>query len=225
MNKYIKIFTNIFFKFFKVYIFRDKFLLSAKKWFNDDGDNLLRLNYNLNQESIVFDVGGYEGDFSKKIYDKYHSNIYIFEPVESFYLKISNRFKDIDKINMYQFGLSNLNKTIEISLSKDASSIHIESQKKETIVLKSIIKFINENKIDKIDLIKINIEGGEFDLLPSLLDNEIINRIDNLQIQFHTFIEDAERKREIIRKKLAKTHELTYDYYFIWENWKLKSCK
>lgn len=92
----------------------------------------------------------------------------------------------------------------------------------ESIQLKSIVEFIENNRIHKIDLIKINIEGGEFDLLPSLLDHEIITKVDNLQIQFHEFIENSETKRNNIRKQLEKTHELTYDYYFIWENWKIK---
>ena len=37
------------------------------RWFNDGGDLRYRYNYDLNNESIVFDVGGYEGNFSQKI--------------------------------------------------------------------------------------------------------------------------------------------------------------
>lgn len=51
---------------------------------------------------------------------------------------------------------------------------------------------------------------------------EIIKNIGNLQIQFHNFVDNAEEKREVIRKQLSLTHELTYDYYFIWENWELR---
>ena len=40
-----------------------------------------------------------------------------------------------------------------------------------------------------------------------------------LQIQFHNFIPNAEKLREDIREDFSKTHHLTYDYYFIWENW------
>ncbi len=206
----------------KIFILRDKFSLAARKWFKDHGDNTLRLDYDLTENSVVFDVGGYEGSFSEKIYNKYKSNIYIFEPVSSFYSKINDQFKNIEKVHIYDFGLANENKELEISLSGDASSTHINSKKTEKIKLQSIVDFIKKNNIQNISLIKINIEGGEFDLLPALLEDDIINHIENLQIQFHTFIENAEAKREEIRYKLSKTHELTYDYYFIWENWKLK---
>ena len=209
-------------KAIKIFILRDKFLLSARQWFKDKGDDTLRLNYNLTEESIVFDVGGYKGDFTEKIYTRYKSNIYIFEPVNNFYNQVDSKFSNFLKIHTYNFGLSNKNQELEIALSEDASSIHIKSGKTEKIKLCSIIEFLDQNNIQNINLIKINIEGGEFDLLPALIDSEIINSIDNLQIQFHTFIENAEKKREEIRKKLSKTHELTYDYYFIWENWKLK---
>ncbi len=59
--------------------------------------------------------------------------------------------------------------------------------------------------------------------MPELLNMEIIKNIKNLQIQFHNFVDSAEEKREAIRKQLSLTHKLTYDYYFIWENWELNA--
>ena len=218
MNKY----KDMLVRFLKIYLLRDRFLLSAKQWFKDNGDNTLRLDYNLDYNSVVFDIGGFEGTFSEKIYQKYKAKIYIFEPVNSFYTQIDNKFKDIPNIKTYNFGLSSEDQRIEISLNGDASSTHALDGDKEKIKLCSIIDFIEQNKITKIDLMKINIEGGEFDILPTLLEHDIINSINNLQIQFHTFVPNAENQREAIRKKLLLTHTLTYDYYFIWENWKLK---
>ena len=45
--------------------------INHKKWFEIDGDNTLRVNYNLNSESVFVEVGGYKGFYSKKIYDKF----------------------------------------------------------------------------------------------------------------------------------------------------------
>ena len=33
----------------------------VERWFADDGDNTLRLNYPLDENSVVFDVGAYKG--------------------------------------------------------------------------------------------------------------------------------------------------------------------
>ena len=34
-------------------------------------------------------------------------------------------------------------------------------------------------------------------------------------------IENPRERMEKIQKELAKTHQLTYQYDFVWENWKL----
>ena len=50
------------------------------KWFRDGGDENLRLSYDLNSESIFFELGGYLGNYTKKILDKFNPVSYIFEP-------------------------------------------------------------------------------------------------------------------------------------------------
>jgi hypothetical protein len=62
--------------------------ISLKKWFEDNGDNTHRINYNLNQDSIVFDLGGYIGEWSDKIQRKYDSKVYIFEPVFKYFSEL-----------------------------------------------------------------------------------------------------------------------------------------
>jgi hypothetical protein len=107
-----------------------------------------------------------------------------------------------------------------ISEEQDASSLYKSEGSKTKIQLYDISDFVSENKISRIDLIKINIEGGEYPLLNRMLDQDLVRRCTDIQIQFHNFIEDADSKRQILRERLAKTHHLTYDYPFIWENWK-----
>ncbi|WP_163835751.1 FkbM family methyltransferase, partial [Pseudomonas viridiflava] len=81
---------------------------------------------------------------------------------------------------------------------------------------------IEELGTDKIDLMKINIEGGEFEVLPALIDAQYIYKITNLQIQFHDSIEHAKEKRDRLRDQFKLTHQETWNYEFVWENWKLK---
>lgn len=196
----------------------------CKPWFKIKGDKTLRLNYNLSESSIVLDLGGYKGDFAQEIYNRYNSEIHIFEPVSSFFSIIENRFKNNSKIKAYPFGLSDVNKELYISNSADASSVFLNSDSGEKITLKSIIDFLDNNKINSVDLIKINTEGGEYEVLESLIKSNKISIFKNLQIQFHDFIiENAKQRMENIQMELAKTHEITYKCEFVWENWKLKS--
>ncbi len=192
-------------------------------WFKANGDKTFRLEYEeLNQDSVVFDLGGYEGQWASDIFSKYCSNIFIFEPSKPFSDKIKKRFSSNPKVKVFDFGLSNKTYTTELALAGNASSVFKESNLKEEIELISAMEFFKMHKIEKIDLIKINIEGGEYDLLEYLIYEQLIERFKNIQIQFHDFIPDAVERMKAIQKDLNKTHHLTYHFEFVWENWKIK---
>ncbi len=183
----------------------------------------LRYEYKLDEDSIVFDLGGYEGSWTSDIFSMYCSNMYIFEPVKLFYEEIEKRFKKNKNIHVYNYGLSNSNKKIKISLNDNGSSEFGTNTSKEEISLTKAADFFKDNKISKIDLIKINIEGGEYDLLEHLLDSRFIKSIKNVQVQFHEFVPNAKTRMEKIQKKLELTHHLTYSIPFVWENWEINN--
>ena len=193
-------------------------------WFAVKGDETLRLDYDLNEDAVVFDLGGYKGEFAAKIYEKYQSHIHVFEPVPSFYNTIRDTFNDNDKVIAYPYGLAANDGELQISLTEDASSVFVQSDESQTIQLKSITDFIKIHQITTIDLIKINIEGGEYEVLESLLAHDFIKNIKNIQVQFHDFIvENAAERMKKIQDELSKTHKLTYQYEFVWENWERKA--
>ncbi len=129
----------------------------------------------------------------------------------------------IDKIHVYDFGLSNKDMTLKLSYSDDGSSFHQTGSTLIDANVKSIINFIKEHKISKIDLLKLNIEGDEYAVLTELLDHHFIQNITDIQVQFHNFVPNAVRLRDDIRARLSQTHECTYNFVFIWENWRRKN--
>jgi FkbM family methyltransferase len=199
---------------------KDPFHIAVREWFDDRGDETLRLDYPLNSQSIVLDVGGYMGDWANSIFEKYGAVIHVFEPVSSFYTSMENRFLTNLKVTVHHYGLSDSSKNVEIALQEDGSStVRFESDRKERIKLVDIVDFIDKYKIEEIDLIKINIEGGEYELLERMFEMDIIKKCKNLQIQFHDFYPESKKCRASLREKLRLTHQITYDYYFVWENW------
>ena len=194
------------------------------KFFYDNGDTKLRIDYPLSSESIVLDVGGYKGEWANNIYYKYHCNIHVFEPVKEFVNILKEKFSDIDKVKIHSFGLGAETSEVRIFMHDNSSTVYgnISEDNSEAIQIIGIEEFLANEKILKIDLIKINIEGGEFSLLKKMIDIKKIAMCKNLQIQFHEWIENSSTLRNEIRKELSKTHELTYDYPFVWENWSLK---
>jgi hypothetical protein len=90
----------------------------------------------------------------------------------------------------------------------------------EKVRLRAFSDFLAETGLPKVDLLKINIEGGEFPLLEHLIASGLINKVIHLQIQFHDFFPDATARRERIRLLLTRTHVEQWNFPFIWESWK-----
>ena len=190
-----------------------------KRWLDTQGDKTLRLNYNLGQESLVVDAGGFKGEWSEKIYNLYECNILVFEPMKKYFSLIENKFEGNTKVKVYKKGLSNFNSVMDIYDSGDSSSVYLESEKSESVELIKFSEFCQKEGIEYIDLIKINIEGGEYDLMDDIISSGLVEDIKNIQVQFHRFIEGCHEKRQHIQNQLSKTHKLTYNFDFIWENW------
>lgn len=203
------------------YIYLSEQEKRVKPWFNDQGDQTLRLNYDLDKKSIVFDLGGYQGQWTSDIFSKYCCVIHIFEPAPLFTNIIKKRFEKNSKIYIHEFGLADKSCKIKVALAEDGTSMFKNNDASAEITLIKAIDFFQENQIKKIDLMKINIEGGEYDLLEHLIESEFISNIKNIQVQFHDFVPNAKQKMLRIQKRLRNTHKLTFQYEFIWENWKL----
>ncbi len=187
-----------------------------------NGDKSLRISYPLNSESVVFDVGGYVGNWSDDIYQKYKCCIYAFEPVPEYYRIIKKRFRHIKKIHVLNYGLAARTIYITLHLAKDATSEYGLSTKIQKVQLVNINDILHKFKIKIVDLVKLNIEGGEYDLLEYLIEADMIKKFKNIQVQFHRSVNDFEARTNRIQEAFRKTHELTYQYPFVWENWSLK---
>ena len=176
----------------------------------------------LSEHSIVFDVGGYKGEWSQQIAERYNPYIHIFEPVPQFFHLITSKFSQNLKISTYNFGLFGENTTAPISIGGESSSIYKLTNEEVEISLMDIDDFLIRNGIQQIDLIKINIEGAEYSLLQRMINQRIVERCQDIQVQFHKFYPRAVELRDEIRSSLQSTHYLTFDYPFVWENWRRK---
>jgi FkbM family methyltransferase len=194
------------------------------RWYSESGDLTHNIDCDLTEDSIVFDVGGYSGEWAEQIYNKYNCTIYVFEPVKEFYDNIVKRFKGNDKVKVFHIGLGNNTYTTDIKITSDlvGSSIHRETGTIEFVDIVDIIEFMKEHKLESVDLLKLNIEGEEFPLLEYLIENNKLNLFNNLKIQFHNFMEFAEERKNNIRTHLQKEFNLVYDFFFVWEGWTIK---
>lgn len=196
---------------------------ALRRWHEVRGDKTLRLEYDLNYGSIVFDLGGYEGQWASDIHAMYGCRVHIFEPVPEFANRIKKRFARNARILTHNFGLSSQTMVARLAVCGDGSSVHRQCADMRDIQLVCAKEFLAEEGIAHIDLIKINIEGAEYDVLQHLIDSGFIERIANVQVQFHDCVPFARDRRANLRRQLERTHELTYDFSFVWESWRLKT--
>jgi FkbM family methyltransferase len=191
------------------------------QWFQMEGEDL-RLDYPLDRASVVLDVGGFKGQWASDIFAKYLCTVHVYEPIPEFAEYIARRFAKNDSIVVHAEGLGATTRTETALLQSDATTMTSgpgNSAPGVPVQVRAATEAIDALDIDRIDLLKLNIEGMEFELLESLLDHDYVRRIDHLQIQFHDFFEDAHQRRDAIQQRLRATHELDYCVPFVWESW------
>ena len=161
--------VNIFYWIFKRILFiiqRFKYPLAIEVFITFYIFGLKQYNikniFEVKNDAVVFDIGAFKGDtayfFSKKCSNK--ARIYAFEPDENNY-KILLKIKDKYKLNnVIASNILFSNSETEINfLSMDLNRPAVKM--KPT----TIDKFVEENNIEKIDYIKMDVEGAERNIL------------------------------------------------------------
>jgi FkbM family methyltransferase len=192
----------------------------VKKFYADGGDDRFRYDYDLDERSLVLDVGGYEGQWASDLYARQRCRIAIFEPVARFARNIEARFRKNGDITVHACGLGAASRTETIFLHGASSSTHKKQTQSEQIEIVDVRQWFADHFVDTVRLMKINIEGGEYELLERLVATGLIDRIDDIQVQFHNFTPDAAARMAALQQAMRATHTPTYQYRFVWENWR-----
>jgi len=176
---------------------------------------------------IIIDIGACVGIFIDDCIEKYGidniQNIYAFEPHKTNYDFLVKKYENNDKVKIYQFAVSNFEGEAPFykkwyrdkdnikrgydfagnagsSLKNDKSNV--SNNIYDTVQVKKISTFVNNEKLDKIDILKIDSEGSEYDILEDIFDNGIHMKILNI------YFEDHLRKVKSIRLKKDKIMDL-----------------
>lgn len=202
---------------------RKVFYDSFRRW-KKDGMEPRRLQFpNLTDESVVFDIGGFEGGWADEIARRYGCKIHVFEPHPRFAAKLLQKYAGDERITVHSFALGSADGTLNLSDAGDASSAVSGAESATTGKMVDVARFLKELPLERIALAKINIEGGEYDLLPALFRSGNLGRFDIVQVQFHLYTPDNIAMRNAIRTNLAHTHTQDWCYDFVWEQWSLLS--
>lgn len=178
-------------------------------------------------KATIFDLGGYKGEWAHKIWSKYRGRFFIYEPIFAYANYINALFgidymyhDDID-ITIVSAAASNKTGSATLDIKGAGSSLHTGNTGLPINTI-DISESIVKNEIESIDLMKINIEGEEYNVIDSLVASGKIKDISQLLIQPHTFVEDPVSKYDFMHQQLSLTHERVWSYAFIWELWRKK---
>lgn len=190
------------------------------RWFADKGDYTHNINYDLNEDSTIMDLGGYKGVWAEQMISKYNPNVYIIEPVPEFYNIMKSKFKNNSKIKLLNAGIGKEDKENLIFVNADGTSSNLNNGTSINVKFKKIENVFKYFKLKKIDLVQINIEGDEYWLLEDMIKTGFINNFANIQVQFHLGIENDISRRDDIHKNLSLNgFRNKFNYPFVWESW------
>ena len=183
------------------------------------GSSQLTNGLPLSSDDIVIDAGAYEGGWSNEILWRYGSRVILFEPVPAFAADLRRKYGSNGRVEVLEAALGGESGRAQISLQADGSSLYGASSAGPVVDVVDIAAFLDERLPNGAACLKLNIEGGEYDVLERLLDGGRTGKLRVILIQFHRIAADSEERRSRIQKLLSETHSLQFDYPFVWECW------
>lgn len=181
---------------------------------------------NIDTDSVVVDIGGYEGNFSKTISLVFNPHIFIIEPANEFYNNLKKMFSNYYKIKVCNYAIGSSRREEILYACDDKSSFFQEWAEMEDedyfemVSVFTLSDFMKCNSINKIDLLKINVEGAEYEIIKQILDEKYTDKINNFLIQFHNIDNNSKIKYTQLITRLSDTHKLIWNKgLWVWEYW------
>jgi len=167
---------------------------------------------------VIFDIGCRE-DIDYVLMSE-NKIFHYFEPNPSPYEKCQEKLKDIHDNIVYlnNFGIGN--KTKEIDYYPDGQSffrrtyIYVSTSDPILLSIKSFSDYIKQNKINYIDFLKMDVEGGEPDIL---LDNPDFIKMSVKYVQFEWASTWVDRGDGICLNDIIKEFKEYFDFYFLYD--------
>jgi FkbM family methyltransferase len=190
----------------------------------------LLYDIDLHDDAVMVDVGGYEGEWSEQIPARAETQgaraveLHVFEPEPNSLERLQRAFGDNARVHVHAFGLASRDRVQRMAVGGPGTSQFRSGSQPGffgavDLELRDVSTVLTGLGINHIDVMMVNIEGGEFELLDRLGETDWLPRIDCLLVQFHEFAPDAYRARRRNRQELAKSHRCTWSYKWVFERW------
>lgn len=192
-------------------------------WYELNGENTYYINWPLTPESIVLDIGAYEGGTTLRFATRYKCKIYAFEPSPRAYQVAKERLKDLSTVTLLPYGLGVRDGTFPLGDSdRDGASFRKLIEKPIVQAeMREICKALITLGILDVDLAIINIEGSEYELMALIVKCKLVSYIKRFMIQWHFYTPEYQEQQLRIQTQLAQTHRMLWNLG-AWEAWQIQ---
>ncbi len=174
-----------------------------KELFMEDFYEIERLSSRLPHNPLVIDVGANAGFFEALLFSKIkEARVFAYEPLPANFLhfkKMIGQNSALKKVQLFHKAITGISKEkIELFtedtedntvVSSVFAGFNSRNQRKLWVPACSLTSVINYNKLDQIDLLKLDCEGSEYDILYNT-DLTLLNKIKMMVIEVHQIDND-----------------------------------
>lgn len=186
---------------------------NERLWKTLDGDHRFALDWPVGPDSVVWEIGGFEGRWASQMVETYDPYISIFEPQQWAVQILRKKFKGNPKVKIFPHGLWTHDSALPL-WEHDTDGASVVKQAGRTREICDFADIFQAGGGTVVDVCLMNIEGGEFVLLPYLIGLDQMRLFRFFWCQFHPGVMRlAKEKTKLIYRGLEKTHHVLWDYY------------
>jgi FkbM family methyltransferase len=190
----------------------------ASRWFLSNREKL-KYGMKLAPNGLVLDIGSYLGEFTQKVLNKNPDMTFcLYEPIPKYFSACADKYKDRENIIVHQKAVSADGRDITMQINSLRSRQQNKMALNSTVVQSESVQKIFDSVIN-IELMKINIEGMEYECLEQLMLSDSLIKARHLLIQFHNFESDSQERRTALRNKIEQDFNNIYTFEWVWELW------
>lgn len=149
----------------------------------------------LNESSFVIDLGAHKGEFSRFVSDNFKCSVLGLEANPQLFTNLP----DLPKTKFLNFAINQTDAPVVFNVSNnlEASSVFEKVAEatgrlsKVTVPGITLDSLLTANSLQKIDLLKVDIESAEFQML-EMASAEAIRRVTQITVEFHVIKDSGE---------------------------------
>lgn len=193
-------FWNLFFEKLYTFSLRQMNFGSASHYrVNGELHSLKQLAQKWKNENVtLFDVGANVGEFTLEILEAFKGQqfqLYVFEPSHHASAKLREKVPVLSNVHLVQKALGAEEGTADLFSPKEGSALgslhqrdlrhyNVSFPPAEKIAITTLDDFCSENKIDRVHLLKIDVEGHELAVLKGAAQMIERNAVEAIQFEF-----------------------------------------